>query len=261
MHALLHPHIHLTFTSPYLTSSLLNAGVCVLFGVCCLDVVLCPEAGYKVQRALYESVSMSFLTQLGDRSAKRLHQVIKSSFTHGLSASALSKPPRRPGGRKGGKAYVVVEQYWLKRGPLPPRDPAKPNSKGSVEFVVVPSVRRHIQNLARAVLSSRHPVLLQGPTSSGKTTMVAYVGWGGKAVDLPDAWAGLCAACVLRKRSRSWDSNPSLSEQVPCCAHGSQVCPHQQSRTHRPPRVRWDLRHQQRRQAGVPRGCLGDGHA
>ena len=38
-----------------------------------------------------------------------------------------------------------------------------------------PSVERHLRNLARAVLLRRHPILLQGPTSSGKTSLVAYL--------------------------------------------------------------------------------------
>ena len=42
-------------------------------------------------------------------------------------------------------------------------------------FVQTPSVERHLRNLARAVLLRRHPILLQGPTSSGKTSLVAYL--------------------------------------------------------------------------------------
>ena len=42
-------------------------------------------------------------------------------------------------------------------------------------FVKTPSVERHLRNLARAVLLRRHPILLQGPTSSGKTSLVAYL--------------------------------------------------------------------------------------
>lgn len=135
------------------------------------------HAGYRKERALYESVCMSFLTQLGDASAKKLMGVIKAtSFAKGLKPKELNHPPRRPGGRRAGTDdFVCVEQYWLRRGSEEPRDPAVPNAQGELEFVIVPSVRRHIQNLARAVLSGRHPVLLQGPTSSGKTTMVSYV--------------------------------------------------------------------------------------
>ena len=42
-------------------------------------------------------------------------------------------------------------------------------------FVVTPSVRIHLRSLARAALMRRSPVLLQGPTSTGKTSLVAYL--------------------------------------------------------------------------------------
>ncbi|CAI5953539.1 unnamed protein product, partial [Closterium sp. NIES-65] len=43
------------------------------------------------------------------------------------------------------------------------------------EFVSTPSVRAHLKNLARAVLVRKYPILLQGPTSSGKTSLVEYL--------------------------------------------------------------------------------------
>ena len=42
-------------------------------------------------------------------------------------------------------------------------------------FVMTASVAGHLRNLARAVLLRRHPILLQGPTSSGKTSLVAHL--------------------------------------------------------------------------------------
>ena len=41
--------------------------------------------------------------------------------------------------------------------------------------MLTPSVTGHLRHLARAVLLRRHPILLQGPTSSGKTSLVAYL--------------------------------------------------------------------------------------
>ncbi|KAK2975328.1 hypothetical protein RJ640_013841 [Escallonia rubra] len=42
-------------------------------------------------------------------------------------------------------------------------------------YVLTPSVRDHLCNLARAVFIGRYPVLLQGPTSSGKTSLVQFL--------------------------------------------------------------------------------------
>jgi hypothetical protein len=51
---------------------------------------------------------------------------------------------------------VLFEQYWVEAGTAPLPDPDVPD-----EFVLTPSVRRHLATLARAVLLRKHPILLQ----------------------------------------------------------------------------------------------------
>ena len=45
----------------------------------------------------------------------------------------------------------------------------------SSDYIITDSVRRHMQNLARVVQVGKFPILLQGPTSSGKTSMVLHM--------------------------------------------------------------------------------------
>ncbi|CAA3002690.1 Midasin [Olea europaea subsp. europaea] len=48
--------------------------------------------------------------------------------------------------------------------------------KGSdEEYVLTSSVEKHLENVPRAIFIGRYPVLLQGPTSSGKTSLVKYL--------------------------------------------------------------------------------------
>ena len=47
--------------------------------------------------------------------------------------------------------------------------------EASGRYVVTPGVKTHLSSLARAELLRRHPILLQGPTSSGKTSLVEYL--------------------------------------------------------------------------------------
>ena len=58
-------------------------------------------------------------------------------------------------------------------------DPFRKGVEQSVEFckhyVLTKSIREHLKNLARAVFIRRYPVLLQGPTSSGKTSLIEYL--------------------------------------------------------------------------------------
>jgi midasin len=82
------------------------------------------------------------------------------------------RPPPCPG-----DGFVLFEQFWLERGPLP-LPPGGADGDGSAagrRFVLTPSVKLQLHNLARCVLARRHPILLQGPTSSGKTSLVGYL--------------------------------------------------------------------------------------
>ena len=145
----------------------------------------------------------SFLTQLDAASADvLLLELLKVSGFRDAS-KMVGKEVRRPGGRSTSEQFVSVEGFWLKAGPQPPVDLTVEDETRRVGFVLVPSVKRNMRNLARAVVSRRYPVLLQvpvccvcgvctraaicsrlgfpglrtpqGPTSSGKTSMVEYV--------------------------------------------------------------------------------------
>ena len=77
----------------------------------------------------------------------------------------MKHPPNAPQG----DSHVLLEHFWVEAGELPRINPEEG------KYVVTPTVRGHLSNLARAVLLRRHPILLQGPTSSGKTSLVEYL--------------------------------------------------------------------------------------
>lgn len=73
-------------------------------------------------------------------------------------------------------SQCVVEGVIVPLGTLPPVDRADDGGAGRASYVLVPSIRRHLHSLARAVSTGgRYPVLLQGPTSSGKTSVIEYL--------------------------------------------------------------------------------------
>lgn len=121
---------------------------------------------YGTRRAMYEGFSMSFLTSLNKESEELLLPRIKRYvFSNQRNInSLLQQRPRLPGDAV---QYVQFESYWIRRGDFPIRE--------QPEYVITPSVRRNLLNLIRAVSTSRFPVLLQGPTSSGKTSLIAYL--------------------------------------------------------------------------------------
>ncbi|KAF5026068.1 hypothetical protein F66182_1860 [Fusarium sp. NRRL 66182] len=127
---------------------------------------------YGVRRALYEGFSMGFLTLLDRESEKMLVPLISHHLfeRHGNSQSLLSQAPKHP---NDGKQYVRFKnknrdrQYWLFQG--------NENPIEREDYIITPYVERNLLNLVRATSTRRFPILIQGPTSAGKTSMIEYL--------------------------------------------------------------------------------------
>src|SRR5947209_2491707 len=57
--------------------------------------------------------------------------------------------------------------FYLEQGPLEV-DPAD-------DYIITPSVAQKLIDLSRVILTRRFPVLIEGPTSSGKTSAIEYL--------------------------------------------------------------------------------------
>ncbi|CAI4046401.1 hypothetical protein N7582_003803 [Saccharomyces uvarum] len=119
---------------------------------------------YGLRRSLYDGFCMSFLTLLDQKSEAILKPVIEK-FTLGRLKnvkSVMSQTPPSPG-----PEYVQFKHYWMKKGPNEIQDQA--------HYIITPFVEKNMMNLVRATSGKRFPVLIQGPTSSGKTSMIKYL--------------------------------------------------------------------------------------
>ncbi|KAG0131716.1 ATPase, partial [Tuber indicum] len=119
---------------------------------------------YGLRRSLYEGFCMSFLTLL-DRTSESILLPVIEKYVLGKQKnvrSLISQIPRRPGAD-----YVLFEHYWMHKGAYPIEE--------QPYYIIPPSVRRNMLNLVRATATKRFPVLIQGPTSSGKTSMIEYL--------------------------------------------------------------------------------------
>jgi midasin len=123
---------------------------------------------YGIERALYEGFCMGFLTLLSQDSEK---DVIPRIHNHLLKrTNILSQPPKRP---MDGKEYVSFKnqakdhQYWLRQG--------AEERLERPDYIITPYVERNLLNLVRATSTCRYPVLIQGPTSAGKTSMIEFL--------------------------------------------------------------------------------------
>ncbi|KAF5899322.1 midasin-like, partial [Clarias magur] len=117
---------------------------------------------YSVQRSLYEGFCLSFLTQL-DRSSHPVVEKLVHQYILGGNIKCLKQPIPEPHAR----GCLQIEGYWLGQGDM---DPALDPS-----YILTPSVRLNLRDLARVVAAGIHPVLIQGETSVGKTSLVRWL--------------------------------------------------------------------------------------
>ncbi|XP_048386295.2 midasin [Stegostoma tigrinum] len=117
----------------------------------------------NVQRSLYEGFCMSFLTQLDRVSHPIVEKLICCHIIRNNAKAILQQPIPEP---KGGRS-IQIEGYWIATGDKEP----------SVDklYILTPSVKLNLRDLARVVAAGIHPVLIQGETSVGKTSLICWL--------------------------------------------------------------------------------------
>ncbi|KAE8385300.1 hypothetical protein BDV23DRAFT_188413 [Aspergillus alliaceus] len=121
---------------------------------------------YGLRRAVFEGFSMSFLTVLSQESERLLMPLLERHlFSNTKNARALlGQTPKPP---TDGYDYVQFKHYWMRRGHLVPEE--------QPHYIITPFIEKNLKNLVRASSTRRFPILLQGPTSAGKTSMIEYL--------------------------------------------------------------------------------------
>ncbi|KAK4443930.1 hypothetical protein QBC34DRAFT_476083 [Podospora aff. communis PSN243] len=123
---------------------------------------------YGLDRAVYEGFCMGFTTLLSEDSERTVMPLIHQHLLK--RPNILTTPPKKP---IDGRNYVSFKnsskdhQYWLLQGNEAPMD--------REDYIITPYVERNLLNLVRATSTRRYPILIQGPTSSGKTSMIEYL--------------------------------------------------------------------------------------
>lgn len=125
--------------------------------------------------ALFEGLSMAFLTMLDIPSQAIMRKLITEIVFYGQDLNSVY-PSRNPGGSNSFKDdYVLVNRYWIRKGESPCIDLSQSIDGKPPRFILTDSVKTRLDDLCRAILMEKCPVLLQGPTSSGKTSMIMYL--------------------------------------------------------------------------------------
>lgn len=119
---------------------------------------------YGLRRSLYDGFCMSFLTLLDQKSEKLLIPIIEKYTLGRLKnmKAVMGQAPPCPG-----EEYVNFKHYWVKRG--------KEEIQDQSHYIMTPFVEKNLLNLVRATAGKRFPILIQGPTSAGKTSMIKHL--------------------------------------------------------------------------------------
>lgn len=131
----------------------------------CRALIICSKnlCG-SIERNLYESFCLSFLTQLDPPSHLMVLSLIQKSLLPTNQKAVLSQGLPKPNDNA---EYMNFEGYWIKLGPKP--------VQSCEHYIITDSVRDNLRDLARIISIGQLPVLLQGPTSAGKTSLIDYV--------------------------------------------------------------------------------------
>lgn len=121
-----------------------------------------------LRRAIWEGCLMAFTMVLDPSSAEIVTALAHKYLLKGVRnpKSLLAKPLSMPRGRSPDE-FIKIGPFYLEKGPMP--------SDLVEDYIMTPSVETKLIDLARIILTRRFPVLIEGPTSSGKTSSVEYL--------------------------------------------------------------------------------------
>ncbi|KAK9303268.1 hypothetical protein QLX08_005030 [Tetragonisca angustula] len=120
----------------------------------------------NILRSLFEAFCLSFLTQLDSKSYPVVQRMIVKAILGEKTASAIiGTPIPRPRGRA--ESFMCFESYWVPKGDLEPQIPE--------DYILTETVKQNLKDLVRVVSIGKMPVLLQGDTSVGKTSLITYL--------------------------------------------------------------------------------------
>ncbi|QSL65832.1 hypothetical protein MERGE_000110 [Pneumocystis wakefieldiae] len=120
---------------------------------------------YGLHRSLYEGFCMLYLTLLDSKSEEILHPIIKQYTLNHVKnlKSSISQIPKKPSDGD----YIQFKHYWVPKGNY--------EVQKDDNYIITQTIEKNMLNLIRAITTRKFSVLIQGPTSSGKTSMIEYI--------------------------------------------------------------------------------------
>ena len=131
-----------------------------------LEYILKAVPIYGMNKSTKDGIFMAFFTQLDKESRaflnQYLHSKLSSAFTDEYHERALDSSG----------SFVQFESFFLKKGPVEVKTEDDPEF---AKYIVTKSVKQRLRDVARAIYYHKSPILLQGPTSAGKTSLIKHI--------------------------------------------------------------------------------------
>lgn len=118
------------------------------------------------QRSLYEAFSLAFLSNLDNNSYKivetRILEIVfeKKNLQNIFNITCTKSFPS--------ESFVIIENYPIFKGPN--------TAEIDENYILTSTVKKNIRDICRIISAGRtYPILLQGETSVGKTSLIQYL--------------------------------------------------------------------------------------
>ena len=132
-----------------------------------LEYALKAIPAYGMNKAIQDGIYMSFFTQLDKESRSMLGHFLRSKLSEeNADEYHERRAPVNP------DLFVEFESFFLRKGPLDVKTTQDPEF---AKYIITKSVKQRLRDLSRAIYFHKSPILLQGPTSAGKTSLVKHI--------------------------------------------------------------------------------------
>ena len=132
-----------------------------------LEYIIKAISTYGMSKSIQDGIFMAFFTQL-DRESR----AILNRYLHGNLNVEHATEYHERAINAGSNQFVRFESFFIKKGPL---DVKTIEDAEFAKYIVTKSVKQRLRDLSRAIYFHRSPILLQGPTSAGKTSLIKHI--------------------------------------------------------------------------------------
>ncbi|KAH7723681.1 midasin [Aphelenchoides avenae] len=131
-----------------------------LRNLCRAAVFACDNIYGNSFRSLYEGLVIAFTSNLDNDSRQKVLALVERYFGKAPKDKAVLPSEKRD-------RFIEIEGVFIEKGHT--------RIEEDPEYVYTPSISSNLARVAAAVASGRFPVLLEGETSAGKTSMIVHL--------------------------------------------------------------------------------------